>query len=110
MIWLINLASQEETMKLKTRFLIKTFLATIFLMFYSPLIFSAEKVCRAGAATSDITSPLGSKIVGGFVPFPSTRVHDQLNARCLVLDDGSTKLALVVLDLLGIARHVSDEA
>ena len=110
MIWLINLESREETMKLKNRFLIKTFLATIFLIFYSPLIFSAEKVFRAGAATSDITSPLGSKIVGGFVPFPSTRVHDQLNARCLVLDDGSTKLALVVLDLLGIARHVSDEA
>jgi hypothetical protein len=70
----------------------------------------AEKIFRAGAAISDITSPLGSKIIGGFVPFPSTRVHDQLHARCLVLDDGTTKLAIVVLDLLGIAKHVSDEA
>ena len=26
------------------------------------------------------------------------RVHDELHARCLVLDDGSTKLAIVVCD------------
>ena len=65
---------------------------------------------RAGAATSNITPPLGSPIIGGFAPFPSTHVHDELHARCLVLDDGSTKLALVVCDLLGIHRLVSDEA
>lgn len=65
---------------------------------------------RAGAATSNITPPLGSPIVGGFVPFPATHVHDELHARCLVLDDGKTKLVLVVCDLLGIDRLVSDEA
>src|SRR5881397_1371600 len=65
---------------------------------------------RAGAATSNITPPLGSPIIGGFVPFPSTHVHDELHARCLVLDDGKTKLVLVVCDLLGIDRLVSEEA
>src|SRR5438552_15262718 len=50
----------------------------------------------AGAATSNITPPLGSGIVGGFVPFPATHVHDELHARCLVLDDGATKLVFVV--------------
>jgi neutral ceramidase len=65
---------------------------------------------RAGAATSNITPPLGSPIIGGFSPFPSTHVHDELHARCLVLDDGTTKLALVVCDLLGLHRQVSDEA
>ena len=65
---------------------------------------------RAGAATSNITPPLGSMIIGGFVPFPSTGVHDELHARCLVLDDGKTKLALVVCDLLGMHRSVSLEA
>ncbi len=59
---------------------------------------------RAGAATSDLTPPLGAAIIGGFLPFPSTNIHDELRARCLVLDDGRTKLALVVLDLLGIGR------
>ena len=56
---------------------------------------------RAGAATSNITPPLGRPIVGNFVAPVSTNVHDELHARCLVLDDGKTKLALVVLDLLG---------
>src|SRR5262245_46432995 len=68
------------------------------------------KPFRAGAATSNITPPLGNAIVGGFAPFPSTHIHDELHARCLVLDDGPTKLVIVVCDLLGIDRQVSDEA
>ena len=65
---------------------------------------------RAGAATSNITPDLGADIIGGFLPFPATHVHDELHARCLVLDDGKTKLALVVCDLLGLHRSVSIEA
>ncbi len=65
---------------------------------------------RAGAASSNLTPPLGGGVIGGFVPFPATHVHDELHARCLVLDDGKTQLALVVLDLLGIHRSVSVEA
>ena len=65
---------------------------------------------RAGAATSNITPELGKDIIGGFQPFPATHVHDELLARCLVLDDGKTKLALVVCDLLGLHRSVSVEA
>ena len=67
-------------------------------------------VFRAGAATSNITPPLGGSIVGGFLPIPSKHIHDELHARCLVLDDGQTRLALVVCDLLGFHRAVSDEA
>ncbi len=65
---------------------------------------------RCGAALSDITPPLGENIVGGFSPSPSKHVHDPLHARALVLDDGTTRIALVVTDLLGIHRSVSDEA
>ena len=64
----------------------------------------------AGAATSNITPHLGDDVVGGFRPFPCTHIHDELHARCLVLDDGKTKLALVVCDLLGMHRSVSVEA
>src|SRR5688500_18245281 len=67
-------------------------------------------VFRAGAATSNITPELGLKIVGSFAPFPAKHVHDELHARCLVLDDGKTKLALVVCDLLGFHPSVSREA
>jgi len=70
----------------------------------------AKPGLRAGAATSNITPFLGGNIVGGFTPFPATNVHDELHARCLVLDDGKIRLALVVCDLLAISRDVSLEA
>ena len=71
---------------------------------------SARSQLKAGAATSNITPAIGGDVVGGFAPFPSTHIHDELHARCLVLDDGKTRLALVVCDLLGVHRNVSDEA
>jgi hypothetical protein len=73
---------------------------------------SAEPAPRfqAGAATSTITPPLGGDVIGGFVPFPATHVHDELHARCLVLDDGKTRVALVVCDLLGIDYSLSADA
>jgi len=74
---------------------------------------AAEKAAlelRAGAAISDITPPLGGKIVGNFVQYPATNIHDALHARCLVLDDGKTKLAFAVCDLLHTGYYVSREA
>ena len=65
---------------------------------------------QAGAATSVITPPLGEPIVGGFTPFPAEHIHDELHARCLVLDDGKTRIVLVVCDLLGLHRSVALEA
>ena len=65
---------------------------------------------RAGAATSNITPPLGMAIIGGFRPFPATHVHDELHARCMVLESGETRIAFVVCDLLGAHSAVFDEA
>jgi len=65
---------------------------------------------RAGAAASNLTPPLGELIIGGFTPFPSTYVHDELHARCLVLDDGSSKLVFVICDNVGVPREVFDDA
>ncbi len=65
---------------------------------------------RAGAATSNITPALGGDIIGNFVPTEATHVHDELHARCLVLDDGQQRLALVVCDLLGLDPLVCEEA
>ena len=70
----------------------------------------AERVFRAGAATSNITPPLGESIVGGWKPLPATHIHDELYARCLVLDDGQTKLAIVLCDNVGIPGEVFDLA
>lgn len=62
-------------------------------------------VFRAGAATSNITPPIGADPAVRTSRPPATHVHDDLHARCLVLDDGQAKLALVVCDL----RHISAE-
>jgi neutral ceramidase len=70
----------------------------------------AKPVFRAGAATSNITPPLGELIVGGWQPIPATNVHDELHARCLVLDDGKVKLAIVLCDNVGIPVEVYDLA
>lgn len=80
------------------------------LLLLSSLRASGAEALKAGAATSNLTPPIGLPIIGGFVPFPSTHIHDELHARCLVLDDGTTTIALVVCDLLGIHRTVSEEA
>lgn len=68
------------------------------------------KVLKAGAATSNITPPLGEAIIGGFAPFPSENVHDELHARCLVLDNGETKIAFVICDNLGITDDIYQAA
>ena len=85
-------------------------IATLAVCFLGIATDASGQEFRAGAAKSNITPPLGLNIVGGFSPSPSKHVHDDLHARCVVLDDGKTKLALVVCDLLGIHRIVSDEA
>jgi len=69
-----------------------------------------KPVFRAGAATANITPPLGEEIVGNFTTPPATHIHDELHARCLVLDDGKTKLAIVLCDNVGITREVHDAA
>ena len=40
-----------------------------------------ERVLLTGAATSNITPPLGSEVISGFHPFPATHIHDELHAR-----------------------------
>ncbi len=69
-----------------------------------------DKVFRAGAAASNITPPLGLPIVGDFTQSPGTHVHDELHAKCVVLDDGSIRLALVIVDCISIREDVCNAA
>lgn len=72
---------------------------------------TSEKPFRAGAATSNITPLLGVKLDGGIMQIgPATHVHDELYARCLVLDDGTSRLAFVVCDNTMIATEVIEDA
>jgi hypothetical protein len=57
------------------------------------------KKFSAGAAASNITPPLGISLNGGMSDRRAQHIHDELHARCLVLDDGQTRIALVVCDI-----------
>jgi neutral ceramidase len=69
-----------------------------------------KKQFRAGAATSNITPKLGVSINGNFTDAKATHIHDELHARCLVLDDGTTRIAFVVIDSCLIQREILDQA
>ena len=71
---------------------------------------TAEEVFRAGAAISNVTPWLGVSMPGGFTDRRATKIHDELYARCLVLDDGKTQLAIVVVDNCILPRDLLDRA
>src|SRR5690625_4568439 len=69
-----------------------------------------DRVFRAGAAMSNVPPPLGTSINGGMQDRSAAHVHDELNARALVMDDGEKLLAMVVVDNCMIPREDYDEA
>src|SRR5262245_42262287 len=69
------------------------------------------KTFRAGAYAIDIT-PLKLPVIinGGMTERTADKITDHLHARCLVLDDGTTKVALAVVDSCMVPRDLLDEA
>ncbi len=72
---------------------------------------SGPKVFLAGAAVVDVSpTTLPVIINGGFLEAKADTVNDPLSARALVLDDGVTRLAIVVVDSCGLPRELVDVA
>src|SRR6476469_622184 len=65
---------------------------------------------RAGAAASNISPPLGFSINGNFTDHKATNIHDELHARCLVLDNAITRIGIVVVDSCMVPREIFDDA
>lgn len=66
---------------------------------------------RGGAAAIDITPlRLPVSMTGSFQDRQATGVHDRLHARSLVLDDGKTRIAFVIIDSCLIPRDIHDQA
>ena len=61
---------------------------------------------RAGAATTDITPPVGAAMAGYFYNRSATGVHDPLLARALVLESGGLRIALVSCDLTSMPEGI----
>ncbi len=103
---LIKIASSGGAVKLKV-----LIISIVSILYFDSRLYAQNTVFRAGASTANITPPLGSGLVGNFgVPPPANYVHDELHARSLILDDGTTKLVFVVIDNVGVIREVLDEA
>ncbi len=70
-----------------------------------------KPVLRAGAAAVDITpTQFPMNMPGGFSANMAEGAHDPFHSRALVLDDGKTTLAMVVVDQLGAGPDVLQEA
>ena len=66
---------------------------------------------RAGAQAIDVSPRTFPVLInGGFLQNSATRVNDPLFAKCLVLDDGTTRLAIVIVDSCMMPRELLDRA
>ena len=89
----------------------KNFLSLVTLLLATTLATAQTATFKAGAFAQDISpEELPISINGNMKDGKATMVHDRIHARCIVLDDGITKLALVVCDSCMIPRDVFDAA
>ena len=76
-----------------------------------PALAADKPVLQAGAAAVDITpEQFPMNMPGGFSANMAEKAHDAFHARALVLADGKTEVAMVVVDNLGAGPDVLDEA
>src|SRR5690606_17822732 len=76
--------------------------------FQSPM--AHAQVFKAGAAQSVITPPIGYSINVNFEDSKVRNVHDDTNAKAIVMDDGKNKLAIVGSDLCMMYKETLDKA
>ena len=69
-----------------------------------------QTTLKAGSASANITPPLGTRIPGGFRPRYAENVDDELFAKAVVIDNGTTRIAIVTCDLIAIPEKVADAA
>ncbi len=67
---------------------------------------------KAGTGKVDITPCVGIELCGYgvYLKRKARTIHDNLYARAVVLDDGSTRAALVTTDLIGVTKETVDRA
>lgn len=86
-------------------------LAVVLVVCVAENSFAADKTFRAGAFAIDIT-PLELPVLvnGNMNAVLADKVNDRLHARCLVLDDGTNQVAIVIVDSCMIPRSLLDDA
>lgn len=84
----------------------------LFLVFVPLAVFADDpKRFSAGVSSVDVTPvEFPVKVNGGFFEATATKVQDPLYARCIVLDDGPVRVAIVVVDNCLIPQEIFDKA
>src|SRR5438045_1963734 len=96
---------------MRSRMLLCSFLCCCGLLAFCPaMAVENQRQFRAGAAAANISPWMGLSIEGNMHDHKGTNLHDQLHARCLALDDGQTRLAIVLADSCMIPRQIFDQA
>ena len=83
-----------------------TFLVSVPL---TPQTRTSESALQVGLAETDITPPVGYRMDGYFYERLNTGQRDPLKAKALVFQQGGTRAAIVVCDLLGMPKSMSSE-
>jgi hypothetical protein len=87
----------------------RTLLATLALVATAHALPGADPRFRAGAAVVDVTPEKFPVVVNcGFLEATGGSARDKLHARALVLDDGTTRAAVVVVDNCMMPREFLD--
>ena len=72
---------------------------------------AAEKQMRVGAAIADITPrKFPVPMSGSMTPRWATQAHDPLSARCMVVEDGATRIAFCVIDACALTLEIIEAA
>ena len=69
-----------------------------------------QTTLKAGSANANITPPLGTRIAGSFRPRFAENIDDELFAKAVVIDNGTTRIAFVTCDLIAIPEKIADVA
>jgi Concanavalin A-like lectin/glucanases superfamily len=90
----------------------RLFVLSLVITAHPPLAFADDGgTLRAGAFAIDVSPQSFPVIVnGGFLQAKADKVRDPLSARCLVLDDGKTRLAVAIVDSCMMPRELIDQA
>jgi neutral ceramidase len=96
---------------LPARALLALSLTCLALLLPAPAQAAPKKAFRAGAHAQNINpKKYPVSVNGGMADRQAKGAIDPLHARCLVLDDGKTRLALCVIDACMVPREITDEA
>ena len=102
------MTSQGDTTLTRRTFLATAATAPAALAVQAP---RRPRVLRAGAATAKITPDMDVTLDGPIMRLGLPKaVHDDLHARAIVLDDGTTRIAIVICDSTMIGPEVNEAA